>query len=89
VSRLDPAERRFLRGAVRRRRVFLLLSAAGVAVAAGLAAYYAYRRWLDADFPLGLRAVLVVLILLGARQNLRQYRYASLLEKLDREDEAG
>jgi hypothetical protein len=28
------------------------------------------------------RAVIVVLVLLNARQNLRQYRYACLIEKL-------
>jgi hypothetical protein len=32
-------------------------------------------------FDVGARAVIVVLVLLNARQNLRQYRYAGILEK--------
>ena len=67
--------------AVRRKKLFLVLSLAGVAVAAVLAAFYGYRRWTDPGYPLGARAVIVLLILLNARQNLRQYRYACALER--------
>jgi hypothetical protein len=35
------------------------------------------------------RFVLIVLILLNARQNLRQHKYAALLEKLTRPDGGG
>ena len=44
-----------------------------------LAGYYAYRRYEDPGFPLGVRVALVTLILLNARQNLRQYKFATLL----------
>jgi hypothetical protein len=79
---LNGAEIRFAKRAVRRRGVFLALSVASVVVAAGLAAYYAYRRLADPAYPLGPRAVIVLLILLNARMNLRQYRYAGVLAQL-------
>ena len=75
-------ERRFARRAVARRRLFLALAVAGVVVAVLLGGYYTYRKVRDPAFALGARPVLVVLILLNSRQNLRQYRYAGLLEKL-------
>ena len=78
----DGSSRRFARTAVRRKRLFVMLSLAGVVVGTGLAVWYAYRRWSDPSFPLGLRLVIVVLVLLNARQNLRQYRYAVALEGL-------
>ena len=79
---MNDRERAFARRAVRRKKLFLVLSIAGVLVAAALAVFYGYRRWLDPDYPLGTRAVLVLLILLNARLNLRQYRYAGALESL-------
>jgi hypothetical protein len=82
VKTLTEVERGFARRAVRRKRLFLSLALVGVAAATGLAAYYIYRRIVDPGFQIGARAALVVLILLNARQNLRQYRYATLLEKL-------
>lgn len=84
MERLSPSETVFVRRAVRRRRLFLALSVAGLAVAAALALYYGYRRLSDPAFPLAVRAVLILLILLNARQNLRQYRYAGVLSKLER-----
>ena len=55
----------------------------------GLAGWYLFRRWAEPDFALGLRGVLVLLILLNARQNLRQYRYANALERLLEEARGG
>lgn len=81
-SPLTDSEIRFAGRAARRGRLFLALALAGVVIALSLSAYYGYRRWTDPSFPVGVRAVLVLLILLNARQNLRQYRYASLLRKL-------
>jgi hypothetical protein len=81
---MQPADRRFAERAVRRKRVFLWLAAAGVAAALGLSCFYAWRRAHDPRYPLGARAALVLLILLNARQNLRQYRYARALEGLMR-----
>ena len=81
-SPLTDSELRFAGRAARRGRLFLALALAGVVIALALGVYYGYRRWTDPSFPVGVRAVLVLLILLNARQNLRQYRYASLLQKL-------
>ncbi len=81
-SPLSDSEIRFAGRAVRRGRLFLALASAGVVIALALSVFYGYRRWTDPSFPVGVRAVVVVLILLNARQNLRQYRYASLLGKL-------
>jgi hypothetical protein len=74
-------QKRFAARAVRRKRVFLGLSIAGVVIAIALTAYYVWQAWGDADYPVGTRAVLVILILLNARQNLRQYRFAAILER--------
>lgn len=81
---LSDAERAFAARAVRRKAVFRTLSIAGVVIAVGLAGVYGWERLHDPSFPLGARAVLIVLILLNARQNLRQYKYAAVLEKLTR-----
>ena len=81
-AELDAAESAFARRALRRKPLFLGLSIFGIAVAAGLSCYYAWRRMHDPLFPVAARAVIVVLVLLNARQNLRQYRYAGLLGKV-------
>jgi len=79
---LTDSERRFVARALRRKRLFLALSIAGLAIAGVLAIFYAYRKLTDPGFPIGPRAVIVLLILLNSRQNLRQYRYAAVLERL-------
>ncbi len=81
---LNEVERAFAARAVRRKEVFRVLSIAGIVIAAGLAFLYGWERAHDPSFPLAPRLVLVVLILLNARQNLRQHKYAALLEKLIR-----
>ena len=81
---LNEVERAFAERAVRRKEVFRVLSLAGIAIAAGLALFYGWERLHDPSFPLAPRLVLIVLILLNARQNLRQHKYAALLEKLTR-----
>ena len=81
-SPLTDSEIRFAARAARRGPLFLTLSAGGVAIALALSVFYGYRRWIDPSYPVGPRAVIVLLILLNARQNLRQYRYATLLLKL-------
>lgn len=70
---------RFADRAIRRRPLFLALSWIGIAVALLLAGYYAYRRYEDPTFPIGVRVALVTLILLNSRLNLRQYKFATLL----------
>ena len=74
---LGPEERRFVERSIRQRRAFGVMSALGVVVGLGL--YYAFGGVSD---PPVLKAVLVILVLLNARSNLRQYRYARILEKL-------
>ena len=71
---------RFVERALRRKKLFLALSIVGIVIAVGLAAYYGFRRLTDPTFPIGSHAVIVVLILLNSRQNLRQYRFASFIE---------
>jgi len=79
---LSEAERAFAARAIRRKRVFQILSNASIAVAVGLAVLYGWMRARNPEFDIAPRAVLIVLILLNARQNLRQYKYAAILEKL-------
>ena len=80
----------FVNKAVSSGTLFLRLSLVGVGVGLCLAAYYLYLWWLP-EAEGGSRSltglVIVVLILLNARQNLRQYRYAGVLKiLLSRED---
>ncbi len=77
---MTESEQRFAERAVRRKKLFLALSIAGLVIAAVLSVFYVYRRLTDPTFPIGPRAVIVLLILLNSRQNLRQYRYAGVLE---------
>lgn len=79
---LDASESAFARRALRRKPLFLALSVAGIVVALALSAYCAWRRAHDPQFAVAARAVIVVLVLLNARQNLRQYRYATVLGKV-------
>ena len=74
------SQQRFIERALRRKKLFLALSIVGMVIAFALAAYYGFRRLNDPSFPIGPRAVIVVLILLNSRQNLRQYRFASFIE---------
>jgi hypothetical protein len=83
-AELTGTEKAFLARALRRRRLFLVLSVVGIVVAIGLVAYYTWRKLHDPTFAVGARVVIVVLVLLNARQNLRQYRFAGILEKLER-----
>jgi formate-dependent nitrite reductase membrane component NrfD len=79
-SNVTDTQQRFVERALRRKKLFLALSIVGIVIAAVLAAYYGFRRLNDPTFPIGPRAVIVVLILLNSRQNLRQYRFASFIE---------
>jgi len=79
---LSETERAFTTRAIRRKRLFRILSQASVVVAFVLAAVYGLERLRDPSFSLAPRAVIILLILLNARQNLRQHKYAAILEKL-------
>ena len=80
---LTGTERAFVARALRRRRLFLALSVFGLAVAVGLGVYYTWRKLHDPAFEVGARMVIIVLVLLNSRQNLRQYRFAGILKKLE------
>jgi len=79
---MTESEQAFARRAVRRKRLFLGMSVASLVVAAGLVVLYSVLWWRNHSYPVGPRAVIILLILLNARQNLRQFRYAGLLERL-------
>jgi hypothetical protein len=81
---IGEVERAFAERAIRRKRLFLVLSNVSIAVALLLAVVYGYERARDPGFSVGPRAVIILLILLNARQNLRQHKYAAILEKLIR-----
>jgi hypothetical protein len=79
---MTDSEERFARRAVRRRRLFLQLSVAGLVIAAALTVLYGVLWWRNPAFPVAPRAVIILLVILNARQNLRQYRYAGVLAEL-------
>jgi len=81
---MTDTERQFATRAIRRKALFRTLSNVSVAAAALLAVVYGYERLRDPDFSIAPRAVIILLILLNARQNLRQHKYAAILEKLTR-----
>lgn len=57
----------------------MALALAGIVVAAGLAGLYGWWWTHGHVFEVGPRLVIILLILLNARQNLRQYRYAGVI----------
>ena len=77
-----PGDEAFTQRLIRRKKLFLALAIAGVSIAAALSAYYVWRKWHDPQFQVGARAVIVVLVLLNARQNLRQYKCARIVARL-------
>ncbi len=81
---MTDAERAFAAKAIRRKGLFRRISDVSIAVAALLAIVYGIERARDPSFSLAPRAVIILLILLNARQNLRQHKYAAILEKLVR-----
>ena len=81
---IGETERAFADRAIRRKRLFLILSNLSIAVALLLAVVYGYERFVDPSYPIAPRAIIILLILLNARQNLRQHKYATILEKLIR-----
>jgi hypothetical protein len=70
---MTESEEAFARPVVRRKGLFLKLSVASL-IAAGLVVLYSIFWWRDPSYSAEPRAVIILLILLNARQNLRQYR---------------
>ena len=79
---MTDSELHFAKRAIRRKKLFLALSVTSVIFGLGLASLYAWQYSTQPGFAPGIHFVLVLLILLMARQNLRQYYYAKILEKL-------
>jgi hypothetical protein len=71
---MTESEEAFARRVVRRTGLFLKLSVASLIVVAGLVVLYSIFWWRDPSYSAEPRAVIILLILLNARQNLRQYR---------------
>jgi hypothetical protein len=79
MTQLNDTEVQFVQAAVRRERLFFVLSMVGVAVGLvmlGLAGL----RMVNSE-PAAGSFVIAILILLNARQNLRQHKYAQVLRK--------
>ena len=81
---MTETERQFAAKAIRRKQLFRTISNLSIGVALLLAVVYGFERLNDPSFQLAPRAVIILLILLNARQNLRQHKYAAILEKLTR-----
>ncbi len=79
---MTDSELHFAKRAIKRKKLFLALSITSVTVGLCLALLYIWQFATQPGFAIGIHFVLVLLILLMARQNLRQYRYAKILEKL-------
>jgi hypothetical protein len=79
LTQLDDTELRFVQSAIRRERLFFVLSMVGVI--AGLALLVLTIRYGISGEEWGGMFALSILVLLNARQNLRQHKYARVLRK--------
>ena len=79
---MDTSSKAFADKAIRRERLFWVLAWVGVAIGVLYGISVAYRYWRDPSTEVAIRSVVVLLILLNARQNLRQYKYARVLRDL-------
>jgi len=75
---LSSGQQAFVARFIRRQKLFATLSAVGVAVGLSLALYWA----LDGKPGSKLQFVVVILVLLNARNQLRQWRVAKAFEVL-------
>ena len=80
---LSQYEQNLVSNAIRRKKLFLILSISSVVLGLSLAVYYAWQAITLPDFQPGVHFVVVILILLNARQNLRQHNYAKVLEIIE------
>ncbi len=81
MSSLTEGQKAFVERAIRRQKLFAVLSAVGVLVGLGLAGWWA----LDGQTGHKLEFVVVILVLLNARNQLRQWRYAKALEAMQQD----
>jgi len=80
MSLLEPSEAAFVEKSIRRENLFFRLSMLGVFVGLILLVM-AVLRWTSGEPGAG-TFVMGILVLLNARQNLRQAKYARVLAKL-------
>jgi hypothetical protein len=85
---LTDYQQKLIQNAIRRKKLFLILSIISVVIALGLAVFYTWEATTLPAFDTGIHFVLVILILLNARQNLRQYNYAKVLESMTLKNKA-
>ena len=77
---MTDEDQKFAVRAIGRKRLFLGLSIAGLVIGFSLVILYSCFWWFKPGYPIGPRLVIVLLVLLNARQNLRQYKFARILE---------
>ncbi len=77
---LTKYEHKLAINTIRRKKIFLVLSIISVIIGLGLAVFYSWEAYIQPRSTIGIHFVLVVLILLNARQYLRQHNYAKILE---------
>ncbi len=78
---LDPKDIAFVTAAVRRETLFFKLSMVGVAIGAGMLGLSVFRLVAETG-DWGSSFVIAILVLLNARQNLRQHKYARVLRRI-------
>lgn len=79
---MTESEINFARRAIRRKQLYLTLSIISVILGLGLAVCTTWQALTQTGTNAGIHFVVVILVLLAGRQNLRQFRYAIILEKL-------
>ena len=76
TTKLEPAEEKFLHRQLSNQQSYLYFSIVGVVIGLGLLVYYMVTGLLD-----GIHFALIMIILIGARGNLKQHKDAKLLAK--------
>lgn len=79
---LTDYEQALTRKTIHKEKLFLFLSVISVVMGLSLAVYYVWKAYAYPDFTPGIHIVVVILVLLNARQNLRQYFSARIMVKL-------
>ena len=66
--------------------MYLPISLVSVGIGVGLGLFYVWEAITNQGGDLTIRFVMVILILLSARQNLRQHYFVNIIESLIREN---
>ncbi len=78
---LSSYEQKLLERLVKRKMLFKWLSIISVVIALSLACFYTWQYFNQNTQNVDLHFVVIILILLNARQNLRQHNLARILER--------